>query len=167
MKTYELKAIYDARKSFYGKANVRYAENEEELISYDTHVASVVTVNGIPEARVFGLYSNTTTRHIKEFLRQQGFKAESSKQILKDYKYDRNAPVNTEAEDTSGLKTVAAVMALGDIFSDNQKDSNDWKARMLKAGLDGRGLLMPEDWDALPEAEKTDRLNKVIKELSA
>ena len=30
-------------------------------------------------------YSRTTLRHVKEFLKQQGYKAESKEQILKDY----------------------------------------------------------------------------------
>ena len=34
---------------------------------------------------VFGLYSVTTLRHIKEFLKQNGFKAETKAQIAKDY----------------------------------------------------------------------------------
>jgi hypothetical protein len=36
-------------------------------------------------AEVYGTYSSTTLRHIKEFLKQNGFKAESSKQIMADY----------------------------------------------------------------------------------
>ena len=59
------------------------------------------------------------------------------------------------------LSTVAAVMALGNIFSDDQAGANDWKTRMLKAGIPD-GLHMPEDWDQLSEDEKTKRLNGVI-----
>ena len=56
--------------------------------------------------------------------------------------------------------TVGAIAKLGELFTDNKKDSNDWKARMLKAGLPG--LDMPDDWAALNEEEKEKRLNKVI-----
>ena len=61
------------------------------------------------------------------------------------------------------LKTIASVMALGDVLTSNQKESNDWKKRMLKAGLESRGLIMPEDWDTLDEDTKTARLNGAIK----
>jgi hypothetical protein len=72
---------YDSRKSFYGKAKVYEEDGKKVLVSYDTRVAEIE--NGKP--KVFGLYSQTTTRHIKDFLQQNGFKAESSKQIMADY----------------------------------------------------------------------------------
>lgn len=81
---YELSPRYDSRKSFYGKALV--GENSLlgdglHLKSYDTFVAKVVG----DKAVVNGTYSSTTLRHIKEFLKQNKFKAETSKQIMKDY----------------------------------------------------------------------------------
>jgi hypothetical protein len=63
----------------------------------------------------------------------------------------------------SMLKTVAATAALGEIFGTSLKEKNDWKARMLKAGLGNQGLSIPEDWDTLSETEKEKRLNAVIK----
>lgn len=86
---YELNARYDARKSFYGKAKVVETQDSKELYSYDTLVAKVTTKNHgyiIPAyAEVYGIYSDTTLRHIKEFLKQEGFKAESKSQIERDY----------------------------------------------------------------------------------
>lgn len=76
-----LQPQHDSRKSFYGKANVLYQEGKLILESYGTKVAEIV--NGKP--RVFGTYSTTTLRHIKEFLKQNGFKAENINQIIKDY----------------------------------------------------------------------------------
>jgi maleate cis-trans isomerase len=82
MKTYDLATIYDSRASFYGKAKVTVdVEGDLILTSYSTDVA-VIKGN---KAVVKGLYSQTTTRHIKEFLKQNGFKAIDSKQIEKDY----------------------------------------------------------------------------------
>lgn len=72
-----LEPRYDSRKSFYGKAKVE----DDKLYSYNTLVAEIK--DGKPV--VYGLYSQTTARHIKEWLRQNGFKAESSKQIMNDY----------------------------------------------------------------------------------
>lgn len=62
--------------------------------------------------------------------------------------------------------TLAAVMAMGEIFTDNQKSANDWKIRMLKAGLENKGLIMPEDWESLTEDEKQKRLDGVIDQFS-
>lgn len=78
---YELQARFDARASFYGKAHV-YKEGEKLVLrSYDTDVAHIKS----DEARVYDTHSNTTLRHIKEFLLQNGFKAENKKQIEQDY----------------------------------------------------------------------------------
>lgn len=67
MKIYELSARYDARKSFYGKAHIIDYENGTlELQSYDTIVSRCV--NGKVEE--LGKYSQTTTRHQKEFRKQ-------------------------------------------------------------------------------------------------
>jgi len=63
------------------------------------------------------------------------------------------------------LKTVAIVAKMGEVFADNQKDKNDWKARMLKAGLENKGLIMPEDWESLSEDDKQKRLDGAIKQL--
>lgn len=78
----ELECIYDSRKSFYGKANLVKEENGISLYSYDTKVATIYA-NGL--AKVFGTYSQTTLRHIKEFFKQNGLKADTKKQIEKDY----------------------------------------------------------------------------------
>lgn len=89
---YLLDTQYDSRASFYGKASVQVAEDgTKRLTSYTTHVASIK--NGKP--MVFGTYSATTLRHIKEFLKQNGFKADNSKQILADY--GEGAPMHQEA----------------------------------------------------------------------
>ena len=61
------------------------------------------------------------------------------------------------------FKTVAIVASLGSIFGTTKKEANDWKTRMLKAGL--IGISRPDDWEELSEEEKETRLNKVIKSL--
>lgn len=69
-------------------------------------------------------------------------------------------------QDDGGLGIIAGIAKLGAIFCNNEKDTNDWKLRMLKAGLEGRGLDMPDDFDSLPEAEKTRRLDGAIATLT-
>lgn len=67
MKIYELVPRFDARKSFYGKAKVIDHENGIiELLSYDTVVSRCK--NG--KAEDLGKWSQTTTRHQKEFRKQ-------------------------------------------------------------------------------------------------
>ena len=84
-KRFDLQPQYDKRKSFYGKAVIEQdiTNNADLLFSYNTLVAKV------ERGKVFLFekwnVSGTTLRHIKEFLRQQGFKAETKKQLAKDY----------------------------------------------------------------------------------
>lgn len=82
-KIMELCPYYDSAKSFYGKAKVIEVGNDVFLVSYATIVAFYNRETKI--AQVVGTFSPTTLRHIKEFLRQSGFKAETKKQIMKDY----------------------------------------------------------------------------------
>lgn len=57
------------------------ARNVIQLQSYNTIVAEIK--NG--KAKIFGWYSSTTTRHIKEFLQQFGFKIGTKTQLEKMY----------------------------------------------------------------------------------
>ena len=66
---------------------------------------------------------------------------------------------------SDNLKTISMVAAFGNLLCNTQKEKNDWKARMLKAGLENKGLDMPEDWDQLTEDEKENRLNGAINAL--
>ena len=84
-----LQPRFDSRQSFYNKATVTEDTNGKYLTSYNTVVARITDKNNgyqiAPYAEVYGTYSQTTLRHIKEFLKQNGFKAESKAQIEKDY----------------------------------------------------------------------------------
>lgn len=84
-KILELTPQHDSAKSFYKKAhkNISYEDNTTELLSYRTVVAKINHSTNTVE--VYGTYGTTTLRHIKEFLKQYGFKAETKKQIETDY----------------------------------------------------------------------------------
>src|SRR5205809_32877 len=92
--TYELTPKFDSRASFYGKAKVTEENTIEDnviahkLYSYDTHVATILkdTVDDTGTATIYGTYSATTLRHIKEFLKQHNFKADTKAQMVADYK---------------------------------------------------------------------------------
>ena len=156
-----LKPQYDSRKSFYGKAKVESDENgNKTLYSYGTKVAEIR--NGKPI--VFGLYSTTTTRHIKDFLMQNGFDFKDSKDILVRYGETEQSKKEDNERTDSSFKTIGNVASLGEIFADNEKDKNTWKLRMIKAGL-GESFQLPDDWESLSEKEKGKRLDLVIKTL--
>jgi type IV secretory pathway VirD2 relaxase len=89
MKTeyYELHARFDNRKSFYGKARVISTLRYDKLQSYDTIVAiydkELETLEILPN-RIYapkGKYSNTTSRHIREFARQNDFPSSVSYRV--------------------------------------------------------------------------------------
>ena len=64
-------------------------------------------------------------------------------------------------EVTDKFKTIGAIALMGEVLQDTQKDKNDWKKRMISAGL-GEGISIPDDWEELSEDEKEKRLDKVI-----
>ena len=73
----KLQARYDYRASFYGKAQVIEYNNIIYLKSYGTIVAKIE--DGKPFVR--GWYSQTTARHINEFLQQNGFSKMTKKEM--------------------------------------------------------------------------------------
>lgn len=70
---YELYTQYDARASFYHKAVVVQTKAKKVLLSYETPVCVVKNgkfkLNKDVEKHL--LFSQTTLRHIKEFLKQE------------------------------------------------------------------------------------------------
>lgn len=77
----DLEIRYGSRKSFYSKAKIVKMNGRTVLFSYNTLVAEIKET----KAFVYNVESNTTIRHIKEFLLQNGFDATTKKQIIKDY----------------------------------------------------------------------------------
>lgn len=70
MKLYELTTMYDSRQSFGHKAMVQTNGSASILYSYETPVAKVE--NGNVVLSPSWSYSDTTVRHVREFLRQEG-----------------------------------------------------------------------------------------------
>lgn len=85
---YYLDCRYDKRRSFYGKAQVvEFEDGSSVLESYLTIVACIT-----PEGKLYvdGKYSQTTTRHIKEYIKQMtDFKADTIGQIVKEFNDDK------------------------------------------------------------------------------
>ena len=87
MRSYELKPVYDGRKSFYGKAVVEDDGVSVTLYSYKTPVCVIDTVGDLGKPMFCLLdkwdYSDTTLRHVREFLRQMvGSRVPASKALL-------------------------------------------------------------------------------------
>lgn len=89
---YDLSCKYDTRQNFYGKAKVEintYPTRKSvqyDLYSYGTLVAMI---NQYPSRIVynyFGKYSQTTTRHQKEFFKQNGLSDNEIKELFKNGK---------------------------------------------------------------------------------
>lgn len=79
---YNLECIYDSRKDFYGKARVKEVDNILYLTSYETIVASYDKTTH--KAVINGWFSVTTARYINEFLRQNGCKPMTKKEMKND-----------------------------------------------------------------------------------
>jgi hypothetical protein len=93
----------------------------------------------------------------KEYKGIKGYRINGTPKLQKKRETDNAA---------SMLRMTANVAALGEILAgDSKKEKNDWKKRMLVAGLENKGLIMPADWDQLSEDDKEKRLNGVIEVL--
>jgi hypothetical protein len=57
------------------------------------------------------------------------------------------------------------IAKIGDILNETEEKRNDWKAKMLTAGLENYGLFLPKNWNELPEEEKKKRLDGAIEVL--
>lgn len=84
MREYYLEPVRANQKSFNRLATVQVLENgDKHLISYVTHVATV-TADG--KAEIYELNSQNTTKHIKDFLIQEGFDiGKTTKDMVKMY----------------------------------------------------------------------------------
>ena len=91
---YDLECRYDTRKSFYGKAIVEENETDvfgekeldKRLFSYGTIVGRVYQLGNKITYYYFGKYSQTTTRHQKEFFKQFGLSDNEIKTFIKSGK---------------------------------------------------------------------------------
>ena len=86
-KSENLQCRYDSRQSFYGKAKIQKTINKNvedyKLFSYGTLVARITKVGNIKTYYYFGKYSQTTTRHQKEFFKQHDLTDKEIKELFK------------------------------------------------------------------------------------
>lgn len=90
---YELEARFDTRQSFYGKARVAtYQETDRhglQLYSYGTLVAEIIFHSNLVEFICYGKYSQTTTRHQKEFFKQNNLSDKEIRELFKNGHLER------------------------------------------------------------------------------
>jgi hypothetical protein len=128
------------------------------------HTAALI-VDGLEIDEVKAMYLNRTWERFE--YETVILKLLDKHELLKDPKARAEFMHRAEyGKRADHMKTVAMVAQIGDILAGpDQKARNDWKARMLKAGLENSGLIIPEDWDTLSEDEKERRLNAAINSL--
>ena len=81
---FELTPKFDSRKSFYGKAKIRFDGDRRLLLSYGTPVA-FIEPDRLPVMLIGWDSTQTTLRHVKEFLKQNDYTAETLEQMRRDY----------------------------------------------------------------------------------
>lgn len=89
---YDLMCQFDTRQSFYEKAKIKETKRKEvihkELLSYDTLVASYTEYKDKKVFEYFGKFSQTTTRHQKEFFNQLGLANKEIEELFKNGKME-------------------------------------------------------------------------------
>ena len=80
----ELTTVYGERP-FNKRAFVTHIQRPDGYIKYLVSYGGVVAKIENDKAEVYGTYSSETLTHIREFLQQNGFKADTCVQIREDY----------------------------------------------------------------------------------
>lgn len=117
--------------------------------------------NGEEVTTVKGCYQNRTweSYEFKTVLSKLLTKTEILTDEEKKSFLERGEKLESERVDCM-FSTVSMVAKMGEIMCDDKKDANDWKKRMIEAGLGG--VSFPDDWDNLSEEEKESRMNKAL-----
>lgn len=87
------------------------------------------------------------------------FTAEERSQIMDCFQRGEHDALNRQ------FGMISALAQMGNILTEDKKEQNDWKERMIKAGL-GEGLIMPDDWGTLSEEERGARLDMIVSKLA-
>lgn len=136
---------------------------ESQRTRYGFRHLATLLINGIERDTAKCTYQNRTweSYEFQSVLRKiadSDVLTEDERKLVKDFAENPKE----DREDSELDEVISHIARLGDVFGQNKKESNDWKLRILKAGLEQRGLDIPEYWDRLSEDEKTKRLDVVI-----
>jgi len=134
--------------------------NSENTRSGFRHLASLFIDGKEQESEKICYLNRTWERYefqsvLKRLVEKSEVLSEEQKKVCSDF-------IDGDQTDWSDFKLVSQVAKMGEVLCKDKKEKNDWKARMLKAGLENKGLIMPDDWDELDEDTKEARLNAVL-----
>ena len=130
------------------------------------HEATLL-INGAERDKVKICYLNRTWESyefesvIEKLLDKTSYLSKAQKS-----KFLNKAKIQSRKESEGMFGAIGLIAKMGDIFGKTEKEKNNWKKRMLTAGLEKQGLEFPEDWDSLTEEEKKARLNGAIETIS-
>ena len=102
--TIELKPVFDRSKSYFGKAEIKKEGNETILYSYGEKAVGII--NSKVKLYYHWDYSQTTLVHTKEFLKQNGFYAETRKQIRSEYGCKYHCYATESIQDNNSVKLI-------------------------------------------------------------
>ena len=85
-KEFELEPIIDKRKSFYKKAKILIDKNGNKFLkSYDSIIAEVIIGKVKINNDVYLWDSQTSLRHLRDFLYQLGYEIGTKQELIKMY----------------------------------------------------------------------------------
>ena len=120
--------------------------------SYDTIIAFETMDNLLRVCE--NCWSSTTGKHLN------WLDGGNKKNRLDSETFQKElAKVKPKEKESNPLALLGMVSALGDIMTDNKKESNKWKERFI---MKQEGIIKPDNWNELTEQEKEKRLNGVI-----
>lgn len=151
-------------KAFRINDNMEIVAEADKTRNGFKHTATLF-VDGRPVDKATAHYLNRTWESyeyqtvIDDLINKSSYIPKDQKEILKE-----KFAGKSHEEIQRKFGTIGNIASLGEIFGKTKKEKNEFKLRMINAGL-GKGFQVPENWNELSEDEKEIRLNKVIKEL--
>ena len=116
---------YDSRASFYNKA----VTDDNKLYSYGTLVADIV--DGQPVLYPDWNYSQTTIRHVREWLRQHGFEAGSKSEIAAMYPVQNSRKPVKSAMQISEIHNNTSNLYARIVYCDLESDVTEFEEEEL------------------------------------
>lgn len=160
-------------KTFYLNNDIRIDCEYQKTQNGFRHLATAY-YNGreIETAKCTYLNRTWEAYEFQSVLEELVHKLDQTKALPLKYRYELWRKIKNEFKEEDRKEvdhmfgSIGVVALMGEVFGKTTKQKNDWKEKMLKAGLGKYGLEMPSDWPELTEEEKERRLNGVINVLA-
>lgn len=124
----DLSANYDNRKSFYGKARVDVKDNGTKVLySYGTPVCRIEKGKAtlLNKGHLGWSSSQTTLRHVKEFLKQNGFEVASLRELAKMYPIEQARADESLKEEVVDLSKEDKVKKAKKVLKDDKAERQE------------------------------------------